>query len=99
MLFYMLSASIPPQIAFAEDSGNNTPDGFIDEHDDDTVRGSTRNEENGKSYERADVNKQVSFGDKPGEYFVDLEVTGKDNTKVETTDIVLVYDNSNSMER
>src|SRR5699024_5401252 len=44
-------------------------------------------------------NKQVSHGDKPGEYFIDLTVKGKGVHPIPTTDIVIVYDNSNSMEK
>ncbi|MDX9916523.1 MAG: Cna B-type domain-containing protein, partial [Gudongella sp.] len=43
------------------------------------------------------INKQVSYGSKPGEFYIELEVTGADSPVVEPTDVVIVYDNSNSM--
>lgn len=60
--------------------------------------GSILNSDGARDYERAMINKSVSFGNKPGEYFIDLHVKGKEKTEQTTTDIVLVYDNSNSME-
>src|SRR5699024_5193314 len=50
-----------------------------------------------KDEDEARFNKQVSFGDKPGEYFIDLTVEGKDRATLESMDIALIYDNSNSM--
>src|SRR5699024_5015793 len=50
-----------------------------------------------KDEDEAKFNKQVSFGDKPGEYFIDLTVEGKDRATLESMDIALIYDNSNSM--
>src|SRR5690625_2919015 len=87
LLFSLLMTSLPRQIAIAAN-------GFSDEEG---IYGSIRNEVDERDYERAIVDKKVSFGDKPGEYFIDLTIKGKDATKIDTTDIVLVYDNSYSM--
>jgi len=84
LLFSLLTTSVPPKMAVAD------TDGFIDE---DGSYGSKRNKDSEIEYERATINKQVSFGENPGEYFIDLTIKGKDATKIEKTDIVLVYDN------
>ena len=34
-------------------------------------------------YDRATINKQVVPGDKPGEFFIELKVTGKENRTIE----------------
>ena len=88
LLFSLLTTSVPPKMAVADTGG------FIDEEG---SYGSKRNKDSEIEYERATINKQVSFGENPGEYFIDLTIKGKDATKIEKTDIVLVYDNSNSM--
>lgn len=59
--------------------------------------GSIKNEQGEIDYDEATINKQVSFGNKPGEYFIDLTVKGKSKTSELTTDIVIPYDLSNSM--
>ncbi|GGA75853.1 DUF7507 domain-containing protein [Ornithinibacillus halotolerans] len=87
IVFYMFTTSIPTQIVVA----NEQYDVETGEH------GDIRNEKTGREYERAMIDKKVSWGNKPGEYFIDLTIEGKDATQIETTDIVLVYDNSNSM--
>ncbi|WP_273123975.1 DUF7507 domain-containing protein [Bacillus weihaiensis] len=87
LLFYTFSTVIPPKLVVADT-----------QYDVDTnENGEIRNEKTGKDYERASIDKKVSWGNKPGEYFIDLKIEGKDATKIETTDIVLVYDNSSSM--
>lgn len=59
--------------------------------------GSHQNDKDPVDERKAIIDKKVSFGEKPGEYFIDLSVEGKFNQAKETTDIVIVYDNSNSM--
>lgn len=48
-------------------------------------------------YEDSIVSKEATYTGNPGEYFIDLTIEGKEVDPDETTDIVLVYDNSNSM--
>lgn len=83
------SSALPQQIAHA-DEGRVSASGDYSEID---------NKDSGIETERANVNKQVSFGDKPGEHIIDLTITGKKQQVDETTDIVVIYDNSNSMKK
>lgn len=88
LLVSTLLYSFPQGIAFAETE-------YIEDTDD---NGTIRNETSGREYDRAHIDKKVSrTGDNPGEYFIDLTIEGKSESDLETTDIVLVYDNSNSM--
>src|SRR5699024_10269918 len=84
LIFSMLTSAIPPKVTFADET--NIKDGH----------GEIANGEE-KDEDEAKFNKQVSFGDKPGEYFIDLTVEGKDRATLESMDIALIYDNSNSM--
>src|SRR5690625_1906187 len=56
--------------------------------------GEIENQNGSLEKDRAIINKEVSFGNRPGEYFIDLTVAGK----YTTTDLVILYDLSNSME-
>src|SRR5699024_9504205 len=85
LIFSMLTSAIPPKVTFEDET--NIKDGH----------GEIANGEE-KDEDEAKFNKQVSFGDKPGEYFIDLTVEGKDLNAGMTTDIVIPYDLSNSME-
>src|SRR5699024_5514819 len=85
LIFSMLTSAIPPKVTFADET--NIKDGH----------GEIANGEE-KDEDEAKFNKQVSCGDKPGEYFIDLTVEGKDLNAGMTTDIVIPYDLSNSME-
>lgn len=89
ILFSSLVPAFPQGIVLADGSIGTTAD--------EGTYGNIQNDGEGRDHERAKINKQVSFGDKPGEYFIDLSIEGKDNTQIDTTDIVLVYDNSGSM--
>ncbi len=93
-VFILLFSSFLPSftygVAYAEANYEDSVNG--DEN------GSTRNEREGREYDRANIDKRVTWsGENPGEYFIDLTVEGKTAPSEETTDIVLVYDNSNSM--
>ncbi|MFA1822914.1 MucBP domain-containing protein, partial [Virgibacillus oceani] len=54
-------------------------------------------DDNPIEYEDSIVSKEATYSGNPGEYFIDLTIEGKEKEQTETTDIVLVYDNSNSM--
>src|SRR5699024_441798 len=85
LIFSMLTSAIPPKVTFADET--NIKDGH----------GEIANGEE-KDEDEAKINKQVSFSEKPGEYFIDLTVEGKDLNAEMTTDIVIPYDLSNSMQ-
>src|SRR5690625_841803 len=55
-------------------------------------------DDNPIEYEDSIISKEATYTGNPGEYFIDLTITGKEKEQTETTDIVLVYDNSNSMD-
>src|SRR5690625_1403507 len=55
-------------------------------------------DDNPVEYEDSIISKEATYSGDPGEYFIDLTITGKEKEQTETTDIVLVYDNSNSMD-
>ncbi|WP_035784922.1 DUF7507 domain-containing protein [Jeotgalicoccus psychrophilus] len=65
-------------------------------HDDET--GSVINYGAPQEYEDSIISKSAEYTGTPGEYFIDLRVDGKEQETDEPTDIVIVYDNSNSME-
>ncbi|HLS53862.1 MAG TPA: hypothetical protein VK031_07800, partial [Tissierellaceae bacterium] len=58
LLFSMISSSFPQQITFAE-----SDPGYQEGH------GSIRNDQGEIDYDEATINKVVSFGNIPGEYF------------------------------
>ncbi|MBM7679641.1 DUF7507 domain-containing protein, partial [Gracilibacillus alcaliphilus] len=92
LLFSTLLSAFPQNVVYAEGD-----DRYEDSENEDG-NGSTRNEKEGREYDRANVDKRVTWsGENPGEYFIDLTIKGKTVASDETTDIVLVYDNSNSM--
>lgn len=91
LLFSLFSTSVPQVKMYAEEGGQ----GPVEEGE----YGSILNGDGEIEEDRATINKEVSFGNKPGEYFVDLTIKGKERYTTETTDIVVVYDNSNSMEK
>ena len=64
-------------------------------HEDGT--GGMINPEGPQEYEESIISKNATYTGTPGEYFIDLKVEGKDREIIEPTDIVIVYDNSNSM--
>ena len=64
-------------------------------HEDDT--GSVMNYGESQEYEDSIISKNATYTGTPGEYFIDLRVEGKEREVDEPTDIVIVYDNSNSM--
>src|SRR5699024_3127000 len=64
-------------------------------HEDDT--GSVMNYGESQEYEDSIISKNATYTGTPGEYFIDLRVEGKEREVAESTDIVIVYDNSNSM--
>ncbi|WP_197272200.1 Cna B-type domain-containing protein, partial [Salinicoccus sp. YB14-2] len=64
-------------------------------HEDGT--GGMINPEGPQEYEESIISKNATYTGTPGEYFIDLKVEGKDGEIIEPTDIVIVYDNSNSM--
>ncbi|MBY7141562.1 MucBP domain-containing protein [Virgibacillus sp. NKC19-3] len=54
-------------------------------------------DDNPIEYEDSIISKEATYSGDPGEYFIDLTIEGKEKEQTETTDIVLAYDNSNSM--
>ncbi|WP_271402412.1 Cna B-type domain-containing protein, partial [Salinicoccus roseus] len=76
-------------------------------HDANIALGAEENHEDGtggminpngpQEFEDSIISKNATYTGNPGEYFIDLNIEGKDQEVVEPTDIVLVYDNSNSM--
>ncbi|SDM81804.1 DUF7507 domain-containing protein, partial [Sediminibacillus halophilus] len=65
-------------------------------HDDQS--GAVQNRIDPIEYEDSILSKKATYTGNPGEYFIDLYVEGKSSGTTETTDFVLVYDNSNSMD-
>lgn len=73
-VFILLFSSFLPSftygVAYAEANYEDSVNG--DEN------GSTRNEREGREYDRANIDKRVTWsGENPGEYFIDLTVEGK----------------------
>jgi len=89
LLLLLASTFTSQQFLGADDSGG---------HNYEEGHGSIKNEDGEIDYDEATINKEVSFGNKPGEYFIDLTVKGKSEGGTLTTDIVIPYDLSNSME-
>ncbi|HLR75951.1 MAG TPA: hypothetical protein VK077_11860, partial [Virgibacillus sp.] len=87
LIFSLLTSAIPPKIAFADNTRSDYEEGH----------GSIKNDQGEIDYPEATINKEVSFGNKPGEYFIDLTVKGKSRAALESMDIAVAYDNSNSM--
>src|SRR5690625_7927820 len=88
LLLLLASTFTSQQFLGADDSGG---------HDYEGGHGSIKNEDGEIDYDEATINKEVSFGNKPGEYFIDLTVKGKSRAILETMDIAVAYDNSNSI--
>ncbi|WP_434122080.1 DUF7507 domain-containing protein, partial [Salinicoccus roseus] len=65
------------------------------DHEDGT--GGVINPNGPQEFEDSIISKNATYTGNPGEYFIDLNIEGKDQEVAEPTDIVLVYDNSNSM--
>lgn len=66
----------------------------------DEIDGLIRNAKNQPiDYEDAKLSKTVSKGERDGEFYVDLKIEGKYKEEDITKDIVIVLDNSNSMQR
>ncbi|WP_040929639.1 DUF7507 domain-containing protein, partial [Nosocomiicoccus massiliensis] len=59
--------------------------------------GGVINPQTPQEFEDSIISKKATYTGTPGEYFIDLKVQGKEKLVKEPTDIVLVYDNSNSM--
>lgn len=89
LLFSIFSSSYPVGTLSADATNSNgIQEGY----------GQIKNGEGEIDYEEAKINKEVSFGNNPGEFFIDLTVKGKDYNAGMKTDIVIPYDLSNSME-
>ncbi|WP_156324089.1 Cna B-type domain-containing protein, partial [Bacillus sp. JCM 19034] len=86
LVFSLFFSSLAPSAVFAAEEIT---------HADGT--GAVLNEEEFIDYTEATLSKNATYTGHPGEYFIDLTVTGKDIPVEGTTDIVIVYDNSNSM--
>ncbi|MFD1850654.1 MucBP domain-containing protein [Oceanobacillus bengalensis] len=65
-------------------------------HEDES--GAVQNKIDKVEYEDSILSKKAAYTGKPGEYFIDLYIEGRSFETTETTDIVIVYDNSNSMD-
>jgi len=78
------------------DGKNNKVFAAESTHDDGT--GGMINPENPQEFEDSIISKNATYTGTPGEYFIDLNIKGKDQEITEPTDIVIVYDNSNSMQ-
>ncbi len=59
--------------------------------------GAVKNRIGSIEYEDSLLSKKAKYTGTPGEYYIDLFIEGKTFESTETTDIVVVYDNSNSM--
>ncbi|MFC7285126.1 DUF7507 domain-containing protein [Phocicoccus pinnipedialis] len=59
--------------------------------------GGVINPQSPQEFEDSIISKTATYTGTPGEYFIDLKVQGKEKEIKEPTDIVIVYDNSNSM--
>ncbi|WP_367617806.1 DUF7507 domain-containing protein [Shouchella xiaoxiensis] len=92
-VFLIVFSSILPHFSMSIASANELFEETILEDG----TGAVRNEVSSREYDRARIDKRASSTGNPGEYFVDLTIEGKSAQYLETTDIVLVYDNSNSM--
>lgn len=92
LLIFTFSSSTPYRFTLADETGGEG-DILVGEGE----YGDTQNKKDAIDEKYAKIDKKVSHGTIPGEYYVDLTIEGKDSKKIETADIVLVLDNSNSM--
>ena len=89
LVFVFLSLPLQGLRVLGGPTGETTTEGLY---------GSIKNQSE-KDFEKATIDKKVSFGENPGEHIIDLVITGKDKRTIDSIDVVIVYDNSNSMDK
>nr|WP_283092960.1 VWA domain-containing protein [Planococcus sp. MSAK28401] len=67
------------------------------EEENEDQSGAVRNAAEDLEFDDSIISKKATYTGNTGEYFIDLTVEGKSRQELETTDIVIVYDNSSSM--
>ncbi|WP_214720505.1 MucBP domain-containing protein, partial [Exiguobacterium sp. s149] len=91
LVFVLISSLLLPSlnVAYA------MPEVLEEENEDQS--GAVRNVAGNFEFDDSIISKKATYTGNTGEYFIDLTVEGKSRQELESTDIVIVYDNSSSM--
>ncbi|OZS77316.1 hypothetical protein CF394_11975, partial [Tetzosporium hominis] len=91
LVFVLISSLLLPSlnVAYA------MPEVLEEENEDQS--GAVRNVAGNFEFDDSIISKKATYTGNTGEYFIDLTVKGKSRQELKSTDIVIVYDNSSSM--